>query len=866
MNAPATPFRFVRKAAALGAIAMLFCVLACWGAGIFTPQKIALPPPVEWAAPDGMSAAPGDPVNVTFTGAAAAQAPVVAEWNRTAGPGESFTLTGINFTLKSGARAGSDTRVRLWGRTWRGGTLRTLPLWKVSSDLIMTTVPRDLPFGVYFVWVENAAGPGAPVILNRAQGEWLGPLGSTAAPGDTKRLFGKTLASGLEGGTSHVYLRPAGSTGPPTPCAVTKVEPFAVWFTVPLSLAPGDYDVFVHNGHGGSYGWSAPQKLTVEAPWVRGAKAVSLGAATGDRTADLNAAIDAVTQAPHGGTVSLGAGTFPIRGTVLLKANVALVGAGKARTILLGQGGAVKFSASAGDHIAVQDLAFRADTGVPVFHINSASFSGGDYNQDLLIRNVDFQVSPDAVSAIDCGLQARRVEITGCTMDGVLHGALADWWIHDNEFHGGRNEPDGAIRLSSHTSVRHGNLVLENCTARTVHWPVDPNGSANYSNFTPPLPVTDHVPTGFIWCSRFVTLSANAASLTHAYIAHNLTNDVAIDFDNKGEQILFHSSEANAYGQVSSNSGTTLTIRTDGAIDGDPNFILHTVSQLALGPIRSVPNSLRYGKSIDHVAYVILVDGTGRGQIREIASHTATTITVESPWRVPPDSTTKFMLDYIYLGQLIYQNDLHGFPAHWALNAPEGDVPSSCAVDFDGNTFFSVAARNTNTRTVFGDNLNGYLLAPSYWNELRNETTQSAFCSGIQINARGGNWTANPTRVTILGVLCLGDWVRNGRSTSTQGFESMVGGQGTLPANKLLAEGCGFENGTVGTTLLASSYGDILFRNNGAAPGTAPRLLLGDHAQPILIHNEVTGPFQAVKTWRGFTAGSRVQNQGPTFP
>ena len=46
---------------------------------------------------------------------------------------------------------------------------------------------------------------------------------------------------------------------------MTQVNPYKVTFTVPGSLSAGDYEVWIHNGHGGQYGWSGPLKFTVDA-------------------------------------------------------------------------------------------------------------------------------------------------------------------------------------------------------------------------------------------------------------------------------------------------------------------------------------------------------------------------------------------------------------------------------------------------------------------------------------------------------------------------------------------------------------------------------------------------------------------------
>jgi hypothetical protein len=43
-------------------------------------------------------------------------------------------------------------------------------------------------------------------------------------------------------------------------------------------------------------------------------------------------------------------------------------------------------------------------------------------------------------------------------------------------------------------------------------------------------------------------------------------------------------------------------------------------------------------------AYIEIVDGTGKGQIRKISANTSNTITIDSPWTVVPDSTSKYRI------------------------------------------------------------------------------------------------------------------------------------------------------------------------------------------------------------------------------
>ena len=144
----------------------------------------------------------GDPPEVNL--------PPPTEWNETALPDESFTLAGARFTLRGGDRAGSDCVMWLWADTPAGGELRSCQVWHVEDSLLTATVPSDMPYGMYLIWVENEAGASAPVCLNRPRLSWIGPLDEHAAPGSAKRIFGFNLTHDHGKTLSHVYCRPVG--------------------------------------------------------------------------------------------------------------------------------------------------------------------------------------------------------------------------------------------------------------------------------------------------------------------------------------------------------------------------------------------------------------------------------------------------------------------------------------------------------------------------------------------------------------------------------------------------------------------------------------------------------------------------------
>ena len=99
---------------------------------------------------------------------------------------------------------------------------------------------------------------------------------------------------------------------------MTAANPYKVDFTVPANLADGSYQVWIHNGHGGNYGWSGPIPLTVNdgMQWATGQTFnVKDYGAKGDGVTDdeaaIEAAMDAASNVPWS-TVYLPTGTYMV--------------------------------------------------------------------------------------------------------------------------------------------------------------------------------------------------------------------------------------------------------------------------------------------------------------------------------------------------------------------------------------------------------------------------------------------------------------------------------------------------------------------------------------------------------------------------
>lgn len=189
------------------------------------------------------------------------------------------------------------------------------------------------------VWVSDGSSWSKPVLVNRPQAQWLYP--QKLAPGEVVRVFGRTFAWGHHLPSALAVVRPLGSTNA-TPLRVAaqhhedgNTERWSLCAWLPPDLAPGEYELFVHGRHGGSYGWSDPLRLTVapKPPPRTTVNARDLGA-KGDGLSDDTAALEAALKQAAGGNLLLTAGTYAITRTLAIPDDTVLQGAGQQLTII----------------------------------------------------------------------------------------------------------------------------------------------------------------------------------------------------------------------------------------------------------------------------------------------------------------------------------------------------------------------------------------------------------------------------------------------------------------------------------------------------------------------------------------------------
>ena len=140
---------------------------------------------------------------------AASGAPIIAAFNSAAGPNDSITLTGADFTRGAGASAFSDTHFLTYGQsTAQDGLLSgAIAQDNSASGSIITISSAEPAHSMYFVWAQNSAGFSTPVAINKTTAWWLSNS-ATGSPGHTISLYGENLSNGAVAPQSWIYLQP----------------------------------------------------------------------------------------------------------------------------------------------------------------------------------------------------------------------------------------------------------------------------------------------------------------------------------------------------------------------------------------------------------------------------------------------------------------------------------------------------------------------------------------------------------------------------------------------------------------------------------------------------------------------------------
>jgi hypothetical protein len=647
-----------------------------------TLGTVSLPSFAYVQGPAGVTA-PGeafDPFSagITFNNVPAAAAPDIVEWTRTAGPDESISIVGADFS----SYLGGSTRFYVFADYGPG------PGWILSATTQSTegdnravvTLPGGLPANaMYLVWAADDDGVSRPVAVNQTEAWWIGPDAGQA--GQKISIYGRNLSQnggewvlGSSSGSAPawVWVAPAGG-GAAIAAKVTAVDPYRVEFEIPVGLAAGSYKAWVHNGRGGEYGWGAPLEFVVRmardntTAWPGPVFTTSntpllaqmlTNPAGADDGALLQQVLNTAGQAQNAySTVVLPSGVFLIGSRLTVPSNVRLVGQGMNATVL---------KAIPGENFASNPLLFSAavawasrNTSIEKLTLHSgynplgaadAAYTGGiatlarfNGQSDVRFHQVRFEAR--AGNALHL-FETERIRIENC------------------EFYANRALYVGSGRQ---TFVDQCSFFLTNFSSTAIY--VARNQQMALTNSSARSESTAESHRTAKWGLR---LFVGAQDGRHEYIARNTTSQMGLPPGNNahlGEQILWEGSNPEFMASPSASTGSTVTFTKPAS-----------ATNLGNG---------QYS--------IVVVQGRGLGQTRRIVSQsstaTTTTLTLDAPLDVSLDGTSRVQVLMMKQRSVVFGNSLNGI----AENATRSTSNGSAGIMFFGGVTDMIVERNTLT-------------------------------------------------------------------------------------------------------------------------------------------------------------------------
>ena len=589
-------------------------------------------------------------------------APIIYEFTKTAAADESIVISGENLT--------EDTRFILYSQTTaKDGAYYELIIQRLEpTRKAIVTLPENLTYSMYMIWAMNEHGTSYPILINKTEKWWLGE--ESALPSQTVSVYGTNLTkkntqSG-EDDASYIYLE--SSDGEQSGWAnVTKMNPNKVEFTVP-DFPEGSYNVWIHNGNGGAYGFGLAGTFRISEPALLPAVVIppinvkEFGAAGDGETDDTDAILSAFKAAQAMDSIYFPEGEYIFNGTAVLKNNTKIYGDGTDKTFIYTDSAVnMVFNARDKEHISISDMTFdceKMDVGNSRLQ-GVLAFSGSKYinvnNVDIFGRRNDRAIG----SGTNDFMTGDFLRFKDCTFQTSGFACVLTMSSFKNCDFIGRGRNDQTIHSWSSSK-----FVIESCT---------------YRDFNPDI--TDGNEDSHM---RFYVENNAWGVGQNQYIADNQLYGVGSHASNweqnAGEIILFESAWGKKLGYPTEVTETSFTPTTTIFVSDRASWFLQWTSE------------------------IYITSGTGAGQRRHIrsgADHVndgkPRPIIVDRPWDVMPDETSFMVLTLGARYCAVRDNYVQG-----ESNYATQDT-ASCGVSLFDTTHDMVIANNTfeNMRSGF---------------------------------------------------------------------------------------------------------------------------------------------------------------------
>ena len=475
----------------------------------------------------------------------------------------------------------------------RGEWTMVKPL-QVGPQSVKAVVPAEWPPGVFACRVRLGDAVSNELLANAPTVWWWnGDGGEFATPGSWVRVFGKALNCG---GSSRARLR--ASDGRVTELKAAEADAYALRFTLPVDLAPGEYDVSIHNGSGGDAGWNNAGSLVVRAreAWKTDVFNVK---DFGPRPSEALLAALKKAEANGGGVVFLPRGRYPVKDRLVIPPRTVLRGEAMEQVSLYWP----DFDKPPTELVSGADYGIESLTLYCQNHKNviaDAPVSQRFFMHQVRIRANCYFMIEDAgkefrkrhgpASHKECGaavlLRGRNFEVTDCDIYASNYAlrilkAKTGVVARNRLLYGGRGYSiENTERLIFEDNLVSGNNLLAIGNDITTFW----------SNFC-----------------------------RHIYYARNRVQQM---FGADREMMTLDAGGGAYFGRIAAVTGTQLTLAAD------PVFRDYAPK----------PHSDWTGAAVQ------ILDGLGAGQYRFVTAHTGRVWQVDRPWIVPPDATSRISI------------------------------------------------------------------------------------------------------------------------------------------------------------------------------------------------------------------------------
>ncbi|MBD2845538.1 hypothetical protein IDH44_10085 [Paenibacillus sp. IB182496] len=509
---------------------------------------------------------------------------------------------------------------------------------ELRGQFMQMLLPSTISPGSYRLWVSNAQGWSAPFDLNTPRPLFLSDY--EAFEGLSIDVSGRNFQAREFDAEEETKVRLDNGTNA-YEVPVTELTPYSLRFVVE-DVPLGEYEVRVSNDGGQT--WSAVQSgqtLTVVSPgedplglgvawadhfdWDNVLDVTDYGALADDGIDDTTAiqAAIAAAKSDGGGVVYLPTGTFHAS-IVQLPSEIVLMGDGPDSTMLYHIGGKANFIQAAGDGKT------EGRTGIA----------------KIGIRAADDAMYPDAFIWLG--------HDWGAAVDDMTKRTASEMFVVETSIEYPVLDPvdtsQGSGRGQGMLAIGDERLIIKD--NRMIGW------VAQYNR---------------IYMNRYVQSSGNY--LEYSYSQMPITADYTFIRDNefvmRGEmdvQVHGISIKSNSHVENNivrttgaslkttyNNDGESIMAEMPGAYFSVGEVLGATADTITLAPTQPLPEPITLRRG---TLQIVIVDGTGLGQYREVQYTSGTTYTLMEEWDVVPDRTSKFSLiapnDHI----TVYRNEL----------------------------------------------------------------------------------------------------------------------------------------------------------------------------------------------------------------